>query len=175
MALVVEDGTSVPGAESYATVAEADAYWLRYGNPAAWSGASAPDRETAMRLATQWLENKYRSKWRGVRSEELQGLSWPRVFAQDHDGYVIEEGTIPNQLKQAVYEMALRFVTHGNAELEVDVAAAETGVRSKKQRLDVLEETIEYTGAAPTQTQYPKVSMLVRDLIEIGKRTVRIG
>ena len=45
MSLIVEDGSIVTGAESYASVAAADAYFAARNEPAAWTGASDPEKE----------------------------------------------------------------------------------------------------------------------------------
>jgi hypothetical protein len=74
--------TTVGGAEaeSYASVAEADAYHAGRGN-AAWAALDGAAKEVALRLATDYLEGAYALAWSGGRASVTQRLSWPRVGA----------------------------------------------------------------------------------------------
>lgn len=78
MTLVAEDGTGLPGAESYASVSAADAYFVNRGNEA-WAGLSTPAKEAALRLATDYMGAVYGRLWRSCRKTETQALDWPRV------------------------------------------------------------------------------------------------
>ena len=81
MTLVVEDGTGLPTAETYVSVADADAYHAAMGN-AGWAGADAV-KEPALRRAAQYIDTFYR--FRGNRLTDVaappvdaQALQWPR-------------------------------------------------------------------------------------------------
>jgi hypothetical protein len=79
MALIVEDGTIVTGADTYVSRADAITY-------AANRGVTLADSTTTdamIRKACDWLES-YADKFKGERVERDQPLSWPR------DGVVIE-------------------------------------------------------------------------------------
>ena len=69
MALITEDGTGLADAESYCAVTEADAWHAAHGNPSAWTQADEPAKETALRLATQFIDatspGRWRSDWPG--------------------------------------------------------------------------------------------------------------
>lgn len=56
MPLVVETGFGIIGAESYASVAEADAYWGQRGGNPAWAAASQEAKEGALRLASEHID-----------------------------------------------------------------------------------------------------------------------
>lgn len=74
MALVVETGYGVVDADSYATVAEADAYWGARVN-ADWAAAVGADKEAALRMASEYLDlNHLGGKAPLV---DGQGLAWP--------------------------------------------------------------------------------------------------
>jgi len=81
MALDVTVGGA--GSDSYATVAEADAYLaVRPGfDVTAWSELDEGDKELRLQLATQVLDTKL--KFRGVRACKTQALAWPRLFPGD--------------------------------------------------------------------------------------------
>lgn len=73
MALVVEDGTGVVNADSYASLATVDAFQAARGGTA-WAAASAPNREIAIRRATDYLDLYHIS---GEQLSSTQSLSWP--------------------------------------------------------------------------------------------------
>ena len=108
MALVVTPGAS--DADSYTTVAFADAYHVARGN-AGWAGADAV-KEAALRRATAWIDGVYRSRFPGYRNEGRdQALEWPRASASDAQGWGIANDAIPAEVQQAAAEAALREVT----------------------------------------------------------------
>ena len=92
MALVVEDGTGVEGANSYLTVAELRAF-------AGDRGLTLPTDSEVEKLlvkATDYLELK---SYIGDRASDNQGLSWPRT--QDTNPYWQYTNIIPTKLKTA--------------------------------------------------------------------------
>lgn len=61
MTLVVEDGSIVSGAESYASVAQADAYFAARGITI-WSPLLDAEKEQALRRATDYMVQTYRQR-----------------------------------------------------------------------------------------------------------------
>ena len=106
MAIIVEDGTGLTTAETFVSVADADAYHLAMNN-ATWTGAEAV-KESALRRAAQYIDTRYRYK--GERKNLNQALEWPRAFYES-DGRA-ESWPVPN-LKAACCEAALRALSHG--------------------------------------------------------------
>jgi hypothetical protein len=127
MALIVEDGTVVSGANSYVSQADADAYHLDRGN-AAWSALTSTQKDANLIKATQFIDSKYRSKWAGSLFNILQPLCWPRTFVTDLSALLSESTLppIPPQLKYAVCEAALLFIS---TDLN---AATDRGVQREK-------------------------------------------
>lgn len=80
MSLIVEDGTVVAGAESYASVAAANVYHGNRGNVAWGALASDTVREQSLRKATDYMIEMYRPRWKGFRKMGTQTLDWPRSF-----------------------------------------------------------------------------------------------
>lgn len=107
MALTVEDGTGVLGADSYASVESADAYHLARGNTA-WTGTTS-DKEIALRRATAAIDQLHGANWIGQRIDIDQSLDWPRTLAYDARGYLIDG--LPTELVKATCEAALRELT----------------------------------------------------------------
>lgn len=97
MALIVEDGTGKPDADSYVTLAEADAYCAKLGH-AGWTGTDAA-KEAVLVRACQYVDTGY--SFKGERLTAAQALEWPRSAA---DG-------IPSRIKDAQCEAALRALT----------------------------------------------------------------
>ena len=139
MALVVEDGTGVdqsPSANSYATVAEADSYFSARNN-SDWSGATTAAKEAALIEATDWLGQQYRMRWKGIRVSSGQPLDWPRYGVILEDTYELDtvdypsssigfpneldSDFIPNELKYATMEMALRRIEDSATKLTADL------------------------------------------------------
>ena len=115
MALIVEDGTIVAGAESYATVAQANAYHTARGN-SAWELLDDVDaKEPALRKATAYMVQMYRARWKGFRVSAAQPLDWPRMNVVLDDGpyaygysTVLAINVVPQEVRDACAEFALR-------------------------------------------------------------------
>lgn len=94
MTLIVEDGTGRADADSYASVAQAQAYAAQYGLTAA-PGSIALDQ--ALRRATRYIDTTFRARFIGIRRNgRAQALEWPRTGAiatleaiGDIPGYVV--------------------------------------------------------------------------------------
>jgi len=110
MALVVEDGSVVTGANTYVSLAEfkawADDRGITYG---------ADDAVTKqIYRAMDYFE---RLQFIGNKANENQPLQWPRTEALI-DGYYADATEIPTPVKTALYE-AVVVEAAGNSELEV--------------------------------------------------------
>ena len=116
MALIVEDGTGLAGAESFISVANASAYHTARGN-AAWAAlASDTIREQCLRKATDYMEQAFRLRWAGYRTTVTQALSWPRgdVPIPDSPGLLagypgyLDDDVVPDAVENACAELALK-------------------------------------------------------------------
>lgn len=105
--LIVETGSGVPGANSWITLDEADAYHEAYGN-AAWAPLTDEEKKAALRRATNYIVGAYSGKWKGVRTYEEQTLPWPRQKVYDYDNQLIPDDVIPTALKDAQAEAGFR-------------------------------------------------------------------
>lgn len=102
MALIVAPAT---GAESYISVANADAYHVARGN-AAWALLSHEVKEQALRKATDYM-GRYSGRWKGERLNAGQVLDWPRAGVVV-DGYEINWETVPAAVANACALLALK-------------------------------------------------------------------
>ena len=159
MALVVEDGTGLSNANSYISVAEADTYHSNRGNTE-WAAATNEEKEQALILATQYLDGRYRKKWKGVKSSVSQALSWPRISVYDEDGYSLD-GTIPSRLTYATAEAALAKIKGTDLTPELD-----RGGQVRRERVGSLET--EYSPGAPARKALTAVSDLLKGIVSSG-------
>lgn len=105
MALVVTPGAS--DADSYASIEVIANYAIGHGKSFAVS-PSAP-AEAAARVATQFIDMTYRSRFPGARANGRdQALEWPRTGAEDQAGNAIANDEIPQEIIDAVCEAAIR-------------------------------------------------------------------
>lgn len=170
MALIVEDGTGIAGAESYASVADADAYWVaRPQDPlaAAWAAADQAKKEGALRSASSYLDGAYGRSYRGARIGWEQGLEWPRSDGLDAEGQPLPVAgpggaplpALPPMLKHAAAELAARALA---APLAQD---ADRGGMVKREKIEGAVE-VEYFDGAPAETRYGIVTGLLAPILD---------
>ena len=125
---VVEDGTGLPNANSYVTVAEADDILVTNIHNEAWPALDTPSKEKLLAWATSIIDLK--ADWNGVKTYPSSSLRWPRKYVIGRDFYPIPSNEIPLQLKQAVAQYAnflmsndvtAQSETAGITEIVVDV------------------------------------------------------
>ena len=101
--LIVEDGSCPAGANTYASLAQADAYCIPRG---LWTASEEPDvlasREQALIRATDWLDGL---DWRGSKVDAGREKAWPRrdVYVQ---GERLPEDAVPASVRTACIEAA---------------------------------------------------------------------
>lgn len=107
MALTIEDGSVVTGADSFATVAEARAYASARG---VTLSATDGDVEILLRKAADFL-NSLEEQFKGERVDPLQSLVFPRegvyLFASTTE---FPDDEIPELLKTAQCQLAVDAV-----------------------------------------------------------------
>jgi hypothetical protein len=170
MALVVTPGAS--DADSYASFAEYSAYCAARGI----TPSDEADAEIELRKATAYLDNQYRSRWIGIRTNETQSLAWPRMgdvslYVRDSisyslvdlDGYEIATDTIPTQIKNATIEAAL-LVKSGNT-LEPTLTRG-GAIKSIGKGVGPLRKDITYEDGAPVVDRYTAIEGLLRGLVK---------
>lgn len=170
MALTVEDGTGVAGADSYLSVAAADSYHTARDSQD-WLGAGTQEKEIALRVATQYLDAMYGEEWVGVRTNgpDVQGLDWPRTGAWDRDDFN-HDATVPAAVQSATAELALRHVQ--GTTLLPDFAAASSGIELERTKVGPIETEKRWVvkTVAPT---FPLVEALLARLTGGSNRLER--
>lgn len=83
LTLTVEDGTGKADANSYASVADGDAYHDGHLYATAWTGATTANKEKGLVMATRLIDAYM--VFGGARSTGEQALQWPRLGCLDPD------------------------------------------------------------------------------------------
>lgn len=162
MALIVEDGTGLSTAESYVSVAEADAYLAKFGLPDAWNLSTEEQKEQALRQATRYVDARFHGRWKGWRSVDDQALDWPRSDVSDSDGFLIDSDEIPTLLKSATIELANRA---RSATLMPDIDEPGT-IKSTRVRVGPIEDETVYVGGKSQTKKFVLVDNLLKDYVD---------
>jgi hypothetical protein len=127
LTLIKEDGSGKVDANSYADVAEGDAFHEAHLYATDWTGASAADKAAALVFATRLIDAHY--QFRGFKSHQTQALQWPREFARDDDALRVsgigglmshseyfESDIVPKVLRDATIETARELIKANRTE-----------------------------------------------------------
>jgi len=172
MPLIVEDGTGKPDANSYGSVADADAYFADRGN-GQWAALTTGVKEGSLVQATDYIDAYYGDRFIGTKSTIEQALEWPRVDAEGYD-----EFTIPSDLKKATYEYSYRA---SKGPLMPDPVYGASGFQTVTTMEKVGEIQREYAQAGGSSGStlfrpYPAADILLKNLLEPyagGNRVIR--
>ena len=156
MALIVENGTRVPGANSYVSLAEfkawADARSITYGADATVEGQ--------ILRAMDYIESL---AFVGFKETQDQALQWPRVNVVI-DGFGLAASTIPTELKSAVYEAT-------KLEIDGDSKIAPVDRQVTSETVDAI--SITYKDNAPMQRSTPALTSALRKLVQAPMAVIR--
>ena len=105
MPIIIETGDGLADAESYASVAAADARCASLGMTG-WAALTEADKEIALRRATLFMAT-YRTRWAGRRVHQRQALDWPR-YNVVVDGFTVPSTAVPLDVVNACIDLAVR-------------------------------------------------------------------
>lgn len=148
MALIVENGTGLSTAESYVSVAAADTRLAALGLTN-WATLTTAEKEQALRRSTNYLEQAYRSRWKGNRHTVAQALAWPRNGVVVDDFVVIASTIVPPEVANACADLAFKAAA-GDLNADLDRAI----VREKVGPLET-----EYSQHSPQSVRYRVIDM----------------
>lgn len=163
---IVEVGTGLLDANSYATTEFADSYHAQYGNPAAWSGATQAAKEDALRTATRACDERYGARWLGRRATSFQALDWPRADVVDAAGDELGDSEIPPRLKQWVARAALLHIQ--GKDLSPATLAEATISSESKTSAGGFSKSVTYRGGKSPVTQFPALDEMLESIGYIG-------
>lgn len=156
MALIVENGTRVPGANSYVSLADfkawADARGITYGSDATV--------EQQILRAMDYIEGL---NFVGFKETETQSLQWPRVNVVI-DGFGLDASTIPAELKVSVYEAT-------KVEIDGDSKIAPVDRQVISETVDSI--SITYKDNSGTQRNTPALTSALRKLVQAPTAVLR--
>jgi hypothetical protein len=158
MALVIEDGSVVTGANSYVTLAEfkawADSRDISY---------NADDNvlEAQILRAMDYIERLY---FIGNKANENQPLQWPRTEALI-DGYYADATEIPKEVKIAVYEATV-VEAAGYSELEVQSR------KTLRERVGDIE--VQYADNSENRTITPALQYALNRIVQPAFQVFRV-
>lgn len=176
MALIVETGSGLTNADSYVSLTDANTYHVARGS-STWTASVPSDavKEAALIKATDFIDARYRDRWKGRKNTSAQALTWPRTgavidgdgsegfvagFGPVTNGFLISSDTIPELLKRAVSELALRSLAE---ELAPDVGPGAGSITQKK--VGPLEVSYSESGYIPYKV-WRWVDMLISPLLD---------
>ena len=156
MALVIEDGTVVTGANSYVTSAEVIAFALA-------RGISIPEDTDLDGMVVQAKDyvDSFEDQYKGVRVSATQPLAWPRknvvIFSAK-----LPEDSIPQRLKDAQCQATIEVFN--GAELQPNI----TGYAVRVEKVDVIQ--VEYaTGGGSNSVAQPEYTPSYTKVIALLK------
>ena len=166
MALVLEDGSGVTGANTYVSVSYVDSY-CELMNYTSWTGAAdtpteTQNKESAIYRSMQFFETL---TYMGTKTAYTNPLSFPRDGIYMETGDLFPNDEIPEDLKRAVSEGAyLEYSNSGSL-----FTTGGDVRRVKRKKIDVLET--EYFSSRNTVT-YPKLKNMIKDFTLSGIKAV---
>lgn len=163
MALIVEDGTGLATANTYASVATANAYFTARGITT-WTGIDAL-KEAALIRGSFALDGMYGTKWPGFKASLEQAMDWPRTDADDIDGYDLDG--VPIAVVNAACEAAL-----------IELASA--GSLTSSGTAGVKVETVgpistEYFSASGSKATYRTISSVLSRIVSTGSGAIKLS
>lgn len=166
MALIVEDGSGLANAESYVSVSDCAAYAVARDLP--FATAPSEKAEAALRRATAYIDNTYRTRFPGQRKKfRLQALEWPRVGVVDMNGFPVTSDEVPVEVVRATCEAAVRELASPGS-LNPDVTPGKVKKRAKVGEIEV-EYAVGVGGVASQQPISPVIDGILAALIGMAQ------
>jgi len=145
MALIKEDGTGLIDANTYADVADADAFQLLRGL-VLWEDAFDDVKEAALVRATDYIESRWALIFQGTINTDEQAATQPR------SGNDFPNDEVPLDIVNATIQYADQIIgpvgdeLSAMTELSVTPLVEDTGktISRKMEKVDVLEEETEF-------------------------------
>jgi hypothetical protein len=158
MALVVEDGSVISGANSYITLADYRAW-------ANSRGIIASDSDTVLeRYVLRAMDYFEQLMFIGNKANENQPLQWPRTEALI-DGYYADATEIPVQVKRALYE-AVKVEADGYSELN------NQDRRTIREKIGDIE--VQYADNSENRTITPALRTALSKIIQPAMQVLRV-
>ena len=140
MAAVIDATVSGVSANSYVTLAAADAYFETVPDSSSWSDKTSDQRNRALISATRWIDAL---SFYGDRCTTTQALKWPREDFEV-DGIKLVCTLIPIEIKVATYELARALAN------DTDAITGSTGTTGLYDQVELGELKVKYKASSTT-------------------------
>lgn len=163
MALIVETGAGVAGADSYQSAADALALLAKWSTDTTFAAATTGQQEVALRQAALFMDAAYEPLLGGERVLAAQARVWPRYNAHTRDGLCLDPNVVPDSWKLAQALLAPRALAGA---LAPDVKQSGALVE-KKTKLGPLETQKKWSDQSGTSQQpsFPEVGNALANLL----------
>lgn len=125
------------------------------------SGADA-EIDAALLKGTDYLEGRYRTRWKGRKTDSTQALAWPRKNVRDEDGVLLDDDVIPTRVIHASYEATRRILDGIDLQPDLERGGA---VRREMVKAGPVETETEYSDNAAVLTSFTSIDGLLAGLI----------
>ena len=148
LTLIKEDGTGKTDANSYADVADGNAYYDGHLYASAWTGAGDDQKAVALVMASRLIDAEF--QFNGTRTNAVQGLQWPRAKCPEPDAiHVPLAALLPIQSDYVRYDSVPKAVFQATCEMARELLIADRTVAPAG-------EGLKYQIVGSTQTGYDK-------------------
>lgn len=170
MSIVVEEGAGLSNAESYCSVADADAYHAARGRTD-WAALTTLQKESSLRVATDYMERTFGTRWRGRVTSASQALSWPRVGAQ-RQGFpgFLSSNSVPDLVRNACAELALASSV---IDLSSDLTSEASGAVIK-EKVGPIEVTYAEGVSRSASTSFSTINGMLAPLLASGANSIQV-
>jgi hypothetical protein len=186
MTLVVEDGTGLANANTYASVEEFTTFMTDRGETTI-AEADEDQKEVALIKSADYMMQKYRMLWKGSRAQTDQRLDWPRrgvdvpdffdPFFRDlsniplsfQDTLFVPENEVPQSIKEG--QMLIAKETFSGDQSSGSLQGS-LGRVTKREKLGVLE--VEYFNSQDGSTRQTTLYWDAQKHIEWALALVRL-
>ena len=167
LTLIKEDGTGKVDANSYASAADGDSYHDGHLYATAWTGATTPNKEKALVMATRLIDGEY--QFNGFKGSEAQALQWPRERCPDPDRSGL--GTVAGVLSSfgrdswVASDLVPARVVQATCELARDLIIADRTATPPGEGVTLVRAADQSETIYNKRDKRPVISMVVQSLL----------
>lgn len=148
LTLIKEDGTGKVDANSYADVADGNAYHDGHLYASAWTAATDAQKTTALVMASRLIDAEF--QFNGTRTNAVQGLQWPRARCPEPDAiHVPLQALLPIPSDFVRFDSVPKAVIQASCEMARELLIADRTTAPAG-------EGLKYYNNAGVQTGYDK-------------------
>lgn len=182
MAFTVEDGTAKTDSNAYCDTAFVDAWFAETGGNATWTALTSDQKQQSIVKATRYIDSLFGTRFVSRRTNRSQSLQWPRVAYWDDGVRVFASNEVPEKLKRACAEYAVR----ASAASLISDPADSRQVEEKTEQVGPLRRTYKYGTANATNLpssmadaasvkSYPEADMWLEELLSGNRTSFELG